>query len=115
MTILPINRANDTALTTVGPCIATDNNLLSQIPKLIPMAAQSESWVCDRSLAGICGLDPRRGHGCISLVTVFCFHVGVPATGGSLIKRSPSECGVSEYDLVTSTTRRPRYTRAVEP
>jgi len=36
-------------------------------------------------------------------------------TGRSLVRRSLTECGVSEYDLETSTMRRSRPTRAVEP
>jgi hypothetical protein len=35
-------------------------------------------------------------------------------TGPSLVQKSPVECGVSECDLETSTTRKPRPTRAVE-
>ena len=37
------------------------------------------------------------------------------ATSLSLVQRSPTECGVSECDLETSTMRRPRLTRAIEP
>ena len=33
----------------------------------------------------------------------------------SLVQRSPSECGVSECDLETTTMMRPRPTGAVEP
>jgi len=38
----------------------------------------------------------------------------VSATGWSLIQRSPTECGVSEYDYEAATIRRPWPTRAVE-
>jgi hypothetical protein len=41
--------------------------------------------------------------------------VEVSATGRSLVQRSPTECGVSQFDLKTSTMRRPRPTRTVEP
>jgi len=46
----------------------------------------------------------------------FCvyYKVDVPATGQSLVQRSPTECGVSECDRGTSE-RRPGHTRAVEP
>jgi hypothetical protein len=37
------------------------------------------------------------------------------ATGWSLVRKSPTECGVSECDLEASIMRRPRPTRAVEP
>jgi hypothetical protein len=36
-------------------------------------------------------------------------------TGQSLFQRRPTECGVSECDLETSTIRRPRPARAVRP
>ena len=35
------------------------------------------------------------GHGCLSLVSVVCCQVEVPAPCWSLVKRSPTECGVS--------------------
>jgi len=41
------------------------------------------------------------------------FKVEVSATGRSLVQRSPTECDVSEYDIETSTMRRPRPTMAV--
>jgi len=41
-------------------------------------------------------------------------HVEMSATGRSLVRKSPSECGVSECDQGTSK-RKPRPTRAVEP
>jgi hypothetical protein len=44
---------------------------------------------------------------------MFC-QVQVSATGRSLIQRSPTDCDVSEYDLETSTMRRPRPTTAIE-
>ena len=39
----------------------------------------------------------------------------VCVTGESLVRRSPTECDVSECDLETSTIRRSRPARAVEP
>ena len=41
--------------------------------------------------------------------------VGVYATNRSLVQRSPTECGVSECGLETSTKRRPKPIRAVKP
>jgi hypothetical protein len=35
--------------------------------------------------------------------------------GQSLVQRNPTKCGVSERDLETSTRRRPRPNRAVQP
>ena len=43
-----------------------------------------------------CGLKSRRGHGCLSLVSVVCCQVEVSATSWSLVQRSPTECGVSK-------------------
>jgi len=48
-------------------------------------------------------------------VSVVCCQVEVPATGLSLVQRSPTDGGVSEYDLETSTVRMSRPIRAVEP
>jgi hypothetical protein len=47
-------------------------------------------------------------------VSVVCCEVEVSAEGRSFVQRRPTECGVSEYDIETSTVR-PRPTRAVEP
>jgi len=43
----------------------------------------------------------------VSVVSVVCCQAVVPATGRSLVQRSPTERGVSECDLETSTMRRP--------
>ena len=48
------------------------------------------------------------------VVSVVCCQVEVCATGRSLVQRSPTECGVSECDLETSTMSWLRPTRAVE-
>jgi hypothetical protein len=48
------------------------------------------------------GFESRRGHGCLSLVSVVCCQVEVFATGWSLVQRSPTECGVSECDREAS-------------
>ena len=46
---------------------------------------------------------------------VMCCQVEVSATGRSLVQRRPIECGASECDLETSTMRKSRPTRVVEP
>jgi hypothetical protein len=72
----------------------------------IPVTARSTAWVCGRSLAGIAGSNPALGYGCLSLVSVVCCEVEVSASGWSLVKRSPTECGVSECDHEASIMRR---------
>jgi hypothetical protein len=57
------------------------------------------------------GFESRRGHGCLSLVSVVCFQADVSATGWSLVQRSPTECGVSDCDREASIMRRPWFTR----
>ena len=44
---------------------------------------------------------------CLSLVSVVCCEVEVNALRWSLVQRSPTECGVSEYDREASIIRRP--------
>ena len=44
----------------------------------------------------------------MSLVSVVFCRVEATATGRSLVRRSPTECAVSERDFETSTMRRPR-------
>jgi hypothetical protein len=41
-----------------------------------------------------CGFVSRRGHGCLSLVSVVCCQVEVSVTGRSLVQRIPIESGV---------------------
>ena len=41
------------------------------------------------------------GQGCLSLVSAVCCQLEVIATDRSLVRRSPTECPVSEYDLET--------------
>jgi hypothetical protein len=69
---------------------------------------------CCLSLSMIVGLNAANsmdgslfGNGVYCLVDVF-------ATGRSSVQSSPTECGVSECDLETSPTRKPRPTTAVE-
>ena len=44
-------------------------------------------------------------HGGLYFVSVACHQVKVSATGLSLVQRSPTECGVSEWGLWTSRQR----------
>jgi hypothetical protein len=53
------------------------------------------------------GFESRRRHGCLSLVSVVCCQVDVPASGWSPVQRSPTECGVSECDHEASIITRP--------
>jgi hypothetical protein len=79
-----------------------------------PKAALSKVWVGVRSLAVFAGSIPPE-HRYLSLVSGVCCWVEVSATGRALVQRSPTACNVSECDLETSTIRRPRLTRTVEP
>jgi len=62
-----------------------------------PVEARSEAWICVRSLSGISGSNPAG----VFDVCVFC-QVEVSAAGRSLVRRSPTECGVSGCDLEDS-------------
>jgi hypothetical protein len=66
-----------------------------------------------------CRFESRQEHGRQSVVSVVCVcvccQVEVSASARSLVQMSPTECGVSECDLETSTTRSPKPTRALEP
>ena len=78
-------------------------------------------WPCSlrRGCAAACLLDCefefRGGHGGLSVLSVVCRQVEVSASACSLAQRSPTDCGVSVCDLETSTMRRSRPARAVEP
>ena len=72
-----------------------------------PSGRRSKAWV-RRSLAcWDCGFESRRGHGCLSVVSVVCCQVEVSASGWSLVQRSPTDCGVSECDHEALKMRRP--------
>jgi hypothetical protein len=51
----------------------------------------------------------------MSLVGVVVCQVEVSATGRSLVRSSPTDNSKSDRDLETSTMRKPRHSRAVEP
>ena len=69
----------------------------------VPVAPRFWAWVFGCSVAGFYRFESRRRHGCLSLVSVVCCQVGVLSSGWSLVQGSPTECGVSECDLETST------------
>jgi hypothetical protein len=50
----------------------------------------------------------------MSVVNVVCFRVEVSATDPSIVRRSPTECGVSECDREASKMGRPWSTKVVE-
>ena len=75
----------------------------------------SKAWVYGRSLAGIAGSNLAGWHGCLSFVRVVCCQVEVSSSGLSLVQRSPTECGASEYDPEASILRRPGPTRGCCP
>jgi hypothetical protein len=78
---------------------------------LITVAARSKVWVCVRWLARITGSNSAGGNVSLSLVSVV---FGV-RSGRSLVRRSPTECGVCQCELEVSTVRRPWTTGSVEP
>jgi len=46
----------------------------------IPVVARSKAWVYGSSLDGIVGFETRRGHGCLSVLSVVRCQVEVSAT-----------------------------------
>jgi hypothetical protein len=72
----------------------------------IPVAERSKAKICASSLAWISGSNPA-GRTDVCLFRVLCYQVEVSATGRSLVQRSPTDCDVSFFcDLETSTMRR---------
>jgi len=72
---------------------------------LIAVVARSKAWACGISCWD-CELEYRRGHVCLSVVSVVC-QVEVSASVWSLVQRSPIECGDSECDHESWIKRRP--------
>jgi hypothetical protein len=62
-----------------------------------------------------CGFESRRGHGSLSLVIVVFCQGEISASSGTLVQRSPTECGVSEYKREASIMRWPWPTGVVVP
>ena len=80
-----------------------------ELPILV--SALSEGWVCGRLLAGIAGSNPAGAHGYLPRVGVLCCQVEISATGRSFIRRSPTGCGVSEFDHEALIMRRHCFIR----
>jgi hypothetical protein len=78
-----------------------------------PVAVLSKAEVCGRSLAGIVGSNPARIMDCLSVVSVVCCQVEVPASGWSLVQRSPTECA-SECDREAARTGKSVTRKQVE-
>jgi hypothetical protein len=71
----------------------------------ILVAARSKAWVRSR---GLLGLRVRIPPGTwMSVVSAVCCQFEVSAVSRSLVQRTPTECGVPECDLETSTMRIP--------
>jgi len=51
--------------------------------------------------------ESRQVHECLSLSSIGCCQVEVSSTGRSLVKRTPTKCGVSECDREAPIMRRP--------
>ena len=71
----------------------------------IPVAARSKACACGSSLTEIVGSNSSGGNGCLSGVSVVCWQVS--ATSWSLVQRSHTDCGVSEYNREALIMRRP--------
>jgi hypothetical protein len=94
-------------------CILVYFCFLYQLSWSILVAARSKTWVSILSLAWIAGFELRRGHGCAPRVVVVFCQVEVSVSGWSLVQRSPTECGVSEWDREASAIRRSWPTRGL--
>jgi hypothetical protein len=66
-----------------------------EIKETDPVAAQSKARVCGHSFAGNASSNHAGGMD-VACECCACCQVEVPATGRSLVQRSPTECGVSE-------------------
>jgi hypothetical protein len=67
------------------------------------VAERSKAWVCSRSPAWDCELESRRGHGCLSVVSVVCLS-GRGLCDGLITRPEESYrlCCVIVCDLETS-------------
>ena len=59
------------------------------------------------------GFESRRGHGCLSRVSVVFWQIEVSATDRSLVHRRPTECNVSESDREALIMRKPWSTEGL--
>ena len=62
--------------------------------KQVPMVARSKGVGLRLLVCWDCGFESRRRHGGLSLVSVVCCHLEVPATGRSFVQWILTDCGV---------------------
>jgi hypothetical protein len=80
------------------------------------VAARSKAGVCGPSLAGIAGSNPTGVMDVCRLWALRVVRIEVSASGRSLVQRSSTDCGVSEYDREPSTVEEAlAHWGAVEP
>ena len=78
------------------------------VPKASTLSVDHRNrWICLCSRTEIVGVKSGQGLRCLSVMIVVCCQVEVCATDWSLVQRSSTECGVSEYDSEAWTMRRP--------
>jgi len=70
---------------------------------------------CEPLACWDCRFESRRGNGYLPFSDVVCCQVEVAATVRSLVQRNTTESEMSECDRETSTMRRLRPTKALEP
>jgi hypothetical protein len=76
----------------------------------IPVAAPSKAWVCGCRFLGLRVRIPPTAWRCVCCKCRVLSGRGL-YVGWSLVKRSPTECGVSECDREASVLGRPWHTR----
>jgi hypothetical protein len=64
-----------------------------------PVTARYKAWVCGRLFPWECEFESNRVYPFLYLVSVVFCHLEVSASGWSLVRRIPTECGVSDCDL----------------
>jgi hypothetical protein len=77
--------------------IAVWNDYIIDEP--IPVTARSKAWVCGQLFDWDCELESNRVHPFLYLLCVVFCHLKVSASGWSFVRRSLTECGVSDCDL----------------
>ena len=65
------------------------------IDEPIPVTARSKAWVCGRLFAWNCEFESNGVHPFLYLISVVFCHLVVSASVWSLVRSSPTECGVS--------------------
>jgi len=80
--------------------------ILFSIEKVVATRSKAWDFACWDSVFG-----SFWGQVCLFVVSVVCCQVQVSVSGRSLVQRSPTECGVSEFDREASIIRRSWPTR----